>query len=423
FVVRQWGADAVAVMRAVKALLDPLGILNPGVLLSDDPEAHLRHLKGWPAAEPLVDRCIACGFCEPVCPSRDHALSPRQRIGALRAMAGGGAEGAAVAAVWPRLGLDACAADGQCATACPVGIDTGAAVRAGRTAGRGPWARAVAGQVRRRFATVAAGARLALAAAALLPGRRLPGRTIPLPPPAPPRPAVWPVAEPGAPTLLWVPSCVGRVLGPDGIGDALHRLAAAAGVGVVVVDRADRQCCGQPFASKGFPAEADAARRDLDAAVARTIATHPGLTLVPVIDAGTCAGVLAADGRVRDPATVAAEFLVPRLAARGRLGPGPATVLHPTCSEQQHGWGGALAAALPGATVPAEAACCGMAGDRGWAEPGLSEAATAREAAAVRAAGATAGACTNAACAMAVGTATGIPYRHPWVMLADRLRD
>ncbi|MCW1891433.1 (Fe-S)-binding protein [Vibrio chagasii] len=33
-----------------------------------------------PAADDLVDRCIECGFCEPVCPSRTLTLSPRQRI-------------------------------------------------------------------------------------------------------------------------------------------------------------------------------------------------------------------------------------------------------------------------------------------------------------------------------------------------------
>jgi D-lactate dehydrogenase len=33
-----------------------------------------------PAANPIVDKCIECGFCEPVCPSKNLTLTPRQRI-------------------------------------------------------------------------------------------------------------------------------------------------------------------------------------------------------------------------------------------------------------------------------------------------------------------------------------------------------
>ncbi|MBW4971721.1 4Fe-4S dicluster domain-containing protein, partial [Croceibacter atlanticus] len=61
-------------------LLDPNGILNPDVVLSEDPQIHLKHLKPLPAADELVDKCIECGFCEPVCPSKGLTLSPRQRI-------------------------------------------------------------------------------------------------------------------------------------------------------------------------------------------------------------------------------------------------------------------------------------------------------------------------------------------------------
>ena len=70
---------------------------------------------------------------------------------------------------------------------------------------------------------------------------------------------------------------------------------------------------------------------------------------------------------------------------------------------------------------PAAAGCCGMAGDRGWSQPGLTAAATDREAAAVRAIAPSDASCSNPACAQAIGAATGIAYRHPWVVLADRL--
>ena len=39
---------AYALMREIKQLFDPHGLLNPGVILNDDPEAHLKHLKPLP---------------------------------------------------------------------------------------------------------------------------------------------------------------------------------------------------------------------------------------------------------------------------------------------------------------------------------------------------------------------------------------
>ena len=87
FVEMEWGAQAYALMRRIKALFDPQGLLNPGVILNDDPQAHLKNLKPLPAADALVDKCIECGFCEPKCPSRGLTLSPRQRIVGWREIA------------------------------------------------------------------------------------------------------------------------------------------------------------------------------------------------------------------------------------------------------------------------------------------------------------------------------------------------
>jgi hypothetical protein len=64
YVRRQYGDELYAVMREPKQLCDPAGVLNPGVVLDDDPTAHLRHLrhlrhlKSVPEVDPAVDRCI-----------------------------------------------------------------------------------------------------------------------------------------------------------------------------------------------------------------------------------------------------------------------------------------------------------------------------------------------------------------------------
>jgi len=181
-------------------------------------------------------------------------------------------------------------------------------------------------------------------------------------------------------------------------------------VGLVVPTGVAGLCCGQAFDSKGFPAEGDAARRDLLAALRATGATQV------VIDTATCAtAVTAEDLTIYDPARFVAEVLLPRLPHLT----GTTLLLHPTCSEEAHG-GRAHLAAIPGATMPSTTGCCGMAGDRGWLVPGLTAAATAREAAGVAALTGL-GTVASASCGLAMTAATGRTYRHLFSRLAERL--
>ena len=118
FVEREWGTQAYALMQRIKALLDPQGLLNPGVILNADPQAHLKNLKPLPVADPLIDKCIECGFCEPKCPSRGLTLSPRQRIVGWREIARLDAAqepGAQMKQLFDYHGIETCAACGLCA--------------------------------------------------------------------------------------------------------------------------------------------------------------------------------------------------------------------------------------------------------------------------------------------------------------------
>ncbi|HVX34421.1 MAG TPA: FAD-binding and (Fe-S)-binding domain-containing protein, partial [Solirubrobacterales bacterium] len=132
YVEREWGTKATELMWRVKRLADPDGVLAPGVVLNRDPAAHLRDLKTTPPIEESATTCVECGFCEPVCPSRDLTTTPRQRI-VLRREIARQPEGSPVReALLDELGyeaLDTCAADGSCRLACPVGIDTGVLVK------------------------------------------------------------------------------------------------------------------------------------------------------------------------------------------------------------------------------------------------------------------------------------------------------
>ncbi len=100
FVERQYGPELTDVMREVKRLADPHGTLNPGSVLTDDPGLWLRDLKTAPPVEQEVDRCVECGFCEPVCPSRTLTLTPRQRIVLRRELEAARAAGDTRS--WPR---------------------------------------------------------------------------------------------------------------------------------------------------------------------------------------------------------------------------------------------------------------------------------------------------------------------------------
>src|SRR5690606_7352591 len=128
FVELEWGADAYGLMWQIKRLLDPAGILNPDVILSDDPKIHLKNLKPLPAADPIGDKCIECGSCEPVCPSNGRTLTPRQRIVIWRdiqAKKRAGVDTRELERAYQYQGIDSCAATGLCAQRCPVGINTG----------------------------------------------------------------------------------------------------------------------------------------------------------------------------------------------------------------------------------------------------------------------------------------------------------
>ena len=88
FVELEWGAEAYALMRAIKRLFDPARPAQSRASCSTTiRDAHLKNLKPLPACDPIVDKCIECGFCELKCPSRGLTLSPRQRIVGWREIA------------------------------------------------------------------------------------------------------------------------------------------------------------------------------------------------------------------------------------------------------------------------------------------------------------------------------------------------
>jgi len=451
FVRRQYGDELYDVMRRVKALCDPAGVLNPGVLLSDDPDAHLRHIKTSPRVEEEVDRCVECGYCEPVCPSRDLTLTPRQRIVARREIATARAAGdeALVAQLEADHGyavVQTCAVDGMCQTACPVSINTGLLVKRLRREGAARAADAAWGLAARHWAgtTRVAGALLDVAGAvpeplvavanraarAVLGADTVPLHSAELPGGGARRARPAPTAEPEA---VYLPACVNAMFGPAGGGAgvqaAVEELCARAGVALLVPEGVDGLCCGTPWSSKGLAdGLATVRRRTLDALRAAT-----GDGRLPVVcDAASCTeGIVhALEDDLGTPLTVldavqfVADRVLPRLpAAQRRVA---SLVLHPTCSSTRMGLNPALstvaAAVADDVRVPDDWGCCAFAGDRGMLHPELTAAATAREAAEVRSSGAAAHASCNRTCELGMTRATGEEYRHVLELLAEATR-
>ncbi len=451
FVELEWGKAAYGLMRDIKALLDPQGILNPGVILNDDPQIHLKNLKPLTPAHALIDPCTECGFCEPTCPSRRLSLTPRQRITAWReitrladpvdsgrrdALAG------ALAKTYTYQGRDTCAADGLCALRCPAGINTGAFIKSLRAAQNGKTARAAARFAAEHFAAVTGGASVLLAgadAAHRVLGTRLmrkasdlarivSARKIPAWNPAMPtgitRAAVTALARDASraaaclPAVVYFPSCVSRTMGPDS-NNADRRtepqitvgLLAKAGFRVIFPAGLERLCCGMAFASKGFTEEAAYKESELNAALlaASENGRYPVLS-----DTSPCLlhmrETLDSRLKLHEPISFVLEEMRDKLSFT-RLD--RVVAVHATCSARKMGLADKLAelAGLCAKTVvtPTGVDCCGFAGDKGFSFPELNKAALADLRRQVS--GCDAGYSTSRTCQIGLALHGGIPYR------------
>ena len=150
FVKYEWGEKTFGIMKRVKELFDPHGLLNPGVIFNDDPECFLKNFKALPVLKPWADdskavepelaeiykklnKCIECGFCEVNCLSCGFTLSSRTRIATQREITALRELPDPTASEQTRLrtlekeysytGEQTCAGDGLCSTSCPMGIN------------------------------------------------------------------------------------------------------------------------------------------------------------------------------------------------------------------------------------------------------------------------------------------------------------
>ncbi|WMC10506.1 FAD-binding and (Fe-S)-binding domain-containing protein [Oceanimonas pelagia] len=403
YVELEWGKEGYALMQRIKALFDPDGLLNPGVILNDDHQAHLKDLKPLPAADAIVDKCIECGFCEAVCPSRDLSLTPRQRIVLFRELQRRAAAGESTAdslqRVFDKQGVDTCAATGLCAQRCPVGINTGDLVRQLRTV-RYQKFEPIARWTASHFTATTRAVALGLNAAHL--GRRLLGdhtmtrlnaglrkaskNKVPLwlpetPGANPHRPRA---GGSGPEKVVYFPSCASRTLGqspgardPRSLTEVTLAVLNKAGFEVILPESLTGLCCGMPYQSKGMAALASGKAAELESALWQ--ASEQGRWPV-LMDTSPCAKrsleTASRPLKIYEPVQFVLEHALERLA----IEPVDETVmLHITCSSRRMGLAEPMLAlarrCAQEVVVPEHIECCGFAGDKGFTTPELNAAA------------------------------------------------
>ncbi len=430
YVEREWGEKATELMWRVKKLADPDGVLAPGVVLNRDTGAHLRNLKTTPAIEESATTCVECGFCEPVCPSRNLTTTPRQRIVLRREMArqpAGSPVQRALLEEFEYEAMETCATDGSCQLACPVGIDTGLLVKEMRRRRHTERAERAALATAKRWGTVEGASRAGLFLGGPLARRTERGRALP-----PPAPGKLPATLHTGAAAVYVPSCTNRIFGGSPV-EALVEVSARAGLPVWIPEDVVGSCCGLPWSSKGF---GDAHRHKANEMVDRLWRWSGEGALPVVIDAASCTGSVADPGagvlseenaerlgklEILDSVAWAHDRLLPWLEVSEKV---DAATVHPTCASRHLGLASRLRA-LAGALaddvyVAPSATCCGFAGDRGISHPELTASATRPQAEELAGHHFDAHLSNNRTCEIGLERATGEPYESV-ILLLERL--
>ncbi|HYC86392.1 MAG TPA: FAD-binding and (Fe-S)-binding domain-containing protein [Chryseosolibacter sp.] len=421
FVETEWGGEAYRIINRIKKAVDPEGLLNPGVIVNDDANAHLKNLKALPSVEEEVDRCIECGYCEHRCPSRDLTTTPRRRIVVRRVLKdlerrGDRANYKLLMQQYKYDGMDTCAVDGLCASACPVDINTGDLIKRLRYESHSPSANTLAIIAAKNFAVLQWLARFGVKTGVVVNAifgsramRCLTGGFKRIIPSAP----LWSeyVASPPDLTVLndhkndsvadghivYFPSCISRMMGsyPGKDSDVMQTfmsICKKSNVAVNVLRDANALCCSQVFSSKGY--------RSASQWMANRVVTHLWENtnhgaLPVVIDVSSCAYTLLKvrpvlddinkkkfdSLKIMDVVDFLHDMVVP---VHPKVAREKNIVLHPVCAlEKMKTEQKFLRVAAHFAryvTIPKSAGCCGMAGDRGFLFPELTQSATQSEA-------------------------------------------
>ena len=444
FVETEWGSDAYKIMKGIKEAVDPDNLLNPGVIINDDRNAHLKNLKPLPTVEEEVDKCIECGYCEHVCPSRDLTLTPRRRIVVRRELAllkesNDKVKHKELQHQYIYDGLETCAVDGLCAMACPVDINTGDLVKRLRAEQHSPRGEKTAVWIAKHFSATVHTIQFALQSGQII--NRVFGKssmtklTAGIRKIIPAFPLWSPQLASGATirktttdtnhsnSIVYFPACISRMMGglrdKQDIAAVFMRVSEKAGIRVLIPGNINTLCCGQMFSSKGY-------REAYALMCNKTIASLWDITnngkIAVVLDVSSCTHTLLHCRKTLSPDNQAKfdklhiidsieyidKYILPSVKVVQKK---PSVALHPVCSVRKMNATDTLMK-IAGhfadrVEVPKHEGCCGMAGDRGFLFPELTKAATHEEAKEIIATPCDGYYSTSKPCEMAMSEAVG----------------
>ena len=474
FVKYEWRDKAYEAMKELKAIFDPDGLLNQGVIFNDDPECFIKCLKPLPVLDYDFDRvpdggkylkngegkvstaketieavkrankCIECGFCEVNCMSCGLTLSSRMRIAVqreIRELENTGANPERLATLkkqYKYYGDQTCATDGLCSTSCPMKINTGELTHLIRQMDmlNNKMGYQVGEFAANHMAGIKSGLRMVLDVAHLghvTLGPKLMTSVcrgmnklgLPLWTTAMPKKKKQPKpgshvgkAESEELKVVYFPSCINQTMGlskeapvEHPLVDEVCHLLNKAGYEVIFPEDMDKMCCGQIWESKGMLDIADRKSGELEEALWK--ASEHGK--YPVLCAQSpCLHRMRKVMRkmkLYEPA----EFIMTYLKDRLDFHPIDRPIaLHLTCSTREMGVAGDLIALARLCStkvyLPEGVGCCGFAGDRGFTYPEMNKYALRKLRPQIEEHHIEVGYSNSRTCEIGLQTNTGIPY-------------
>ena len=456
FVKYEWGEAAYEAMKELKAIFDPEGLLNQGVIFNDDPDCFPEHSTAKETIEQVkrANKCIECGFCEVNCMSCGLTLSSRMRIAVQREIlylekTGQNPERAAtLRKQYKYYGDQTCAADGLCSTSCPMKINTGELTHLIRQLdmNKNPMGRKIGEFAANHMAGIKSGLRVVLDVAHLAHVtlgptlmtnvcRTMNKMGLPLWTTAMPKKKRQPkksdltqfIIEKSVPhheeehsdlKVVYFPSCINQTMGlskeapfKHALVDEVIQLMAKAGYEVIFPEGMEKMCCGQIWESKGMLDIADRKSAELEAALWK--ASEQGK--YPVLcGQSPCLHRMKKvmkKMKLYEPA----EFIMTYLKDRLDFHPTDKPIaIHITCSTRHMGVDKDMIALAKlcsnNVLIPEGVGCCGFAGDRGFTFPELNRYGLRKLKPQIEAHKIEVGYSNSRTCEIGLEANTGIPY-------------
>lgn len=454
FVEFEWGEKAYNLMKRIKKIIDPDCVLNRGVLINEDKLIHLKNFKSYPKIITDTDKCIECGFCEPVCPSKNFTLTPRKRIVIQRELERnfGSFNSKELLSDYNYYSIDTCAVDGMCAEACSVGINTGDMIKSLRIDSHSSFEQKIALVMSSNFKLFEKTTELFLNLFSWI-SQYLPVSKINTLIDCLFKWKLIPIKYSlnnfmGTPEkiqnktiknseYIYFPCCVSRLMGQPkddkSLSDVILELAEKADIRITIPERISNYCCGTIFSSKGF----DEAFQNSTNKIIDWFWKESNLGERSIIfDSTSCfQTIMKCENSLDeinskkweklkfiDSTEFIADILIDKLTIKRKS---DTVILHPTCSSIRLNIDDKLKQIARKCSneviIPQSIACCGMAGDRGLIYPELISSATLDERTEITDMAADGYYSSNIPCEIGMSVSTGKKYRSIAYLVRDSI--